>query len=85
MRDPKGTVGEDQLNGGRISKLTPADWNLILPYLRENERLFGIPVEDFLLKVDGVKRAPEDVYRKIEAMPMVTLSGKTAVQDVGGD
>ena len=85
VRDPKGTVGEDQLNGGRISKLTPADWNLILPYLRENERLFGIPVEDFLLKVDGVRRPPEDVYRKIEAMPMVTLSGKTAVQDVGGD
>jgi hypothetical protein len=37
--------------------------------------LFGIPVEDFLLKVDGVTKAPEEIYRKIEAAPTVTLAG----------
>lgn len=75
IRDPRLLVGEDQLNGGRISRLSKADWDLILPHLRENERLFGIPVEDFLLKVDGARKPPEEVYRKIEAVPLVTLAG----------
>ncbi len=75
IRDPEKQVGEDQLNGGRISRLTDADWKLIYPYLKENERLFGIPVEGFLLKVDGISKPPEDVYRKIEAAPTVTLAG----------
>jgi glutamate synthase domain-containing protein 1/glutamate synthase domain-containing protein 3 len=83
IRDPKRLVGEDQLNGGRISRLTAADWKLILPYLKENERLFNIPVEGFLLKVDGVPKPPEEVYRKIEAMPLVTLSGTVQMQEVG--
>ena len=83
VRDPRRLVGEDQLNGGRISKLTPADWELILPYLKENEKLFGISVNDYLLKVDGVRKHPEDVYRKIEAVPLITLSGKTQMQDLG--
>ncbi len=83
IRDPRKLVGEDQLNGGRISRLTDADWNLILPHLKENEKLFGISVDKFLLKVDGVKKCPEDVYRKIEAVPMITLSGKTQMQDLG--
>lgn len=83
VRDPKKLVGEDQLNGGRISRLTAADWKLILPHLRENERLFNIPLEGFLLKVDGVTKPPEEVYRKIEAIPLVTLSGTVQMQDVG--
>jgi glutamate synthase domain-containing protein 1/glutamate synthase domain-containing protein 3 len=83
IRDPGRQVGEDQLNGGRISRLTEADWKLILPHLKENERLFGISVEDFLLKVDGVSRPPEEVYRKIEAVPLVTLAGTTQLQDTG--
>ena len=83
VRDPRMQVGEDQLNGGRISKLAKADWELLLPYLKENERLFGISVEDFLLKVDGVRKPPEEVYRKIEAVPLITLSGKTRMQDIG--
>ena len=83
VRDPKKLVGEDQLNGGRIHRLTKADWELILPQLKENERLFGISVDDILLKVDGVKRSPEEVYRKIEPVPMVTLAGTAQVQDTG--
>jgi len=42
-----------------------ADWKLILPYLRENERLFGVEVERDLLTVDGVLRKPPEVYRKV--------------------
>jgi glutamate synthase domain-containing protein 1 len=83
IRDPRKLVGEDQLNGGRISRLTAADWKLILPYLKENERLFNIPVEGFLLRVDGVAKPPEEVYRKVEAMPLVTLSGTVQMQEVG--
>lgn len=83
VRDPRKLVGEDQLNGGRISRLTQADWNLILPHLKENERLFGISVDGFLLKVDGVTKHPEEVYRKIEAVPLVTLSGTVQMQDTG--
>lgn len=75
VRDPKKLVGEEQLNGGRISRVTRADWDLIHPHLKENEKLFGISVEGFLLKVDGVAKPPEEVYRKIEAVPLVTLAG----------
>jgi len=83
IRDPRKQVSDDQLNGGRISRLTQDDWNVILPYLKENERLFNIPVEDFLLKVDGIRKHPEDVYRKIEAVPLITLAGRKHVQETG--
>ena len=83
IRDPKKLVGEDQLNGGRISRLTKADWKLILPHLKENERLFGISVDGFLLRVDGMTKQPEEVYRKIEAVPMVTLAGTAQMQATG--
>jgi glutamate synthase domain-containing protein 3 len=73
IRDPRRKVGEDQLNGGRIVDLSEKDWQLILPYLNENERLFGITVRD-LLTVDGTLRRPSEVYRKVEAMPLSTLS-----------
>jgi hypothetical protein len=63
--------------------VTAADWSLILPHLMENERLFGISVSDFLLKVDGATRSPEEVYRKIEAVPLVTLAGPVNMQDTG--
>ena len=72
VRDPHRLVGEDQLNGGRFAPLTPADWELILPYLRENERLFGISVEE-LLTVGGIEREPWEVYRKVEAVELAVL------------
>jgi hypothetical protein len=40
------------------------DWVLIDEYLVENERLFGIRIED-LLKVNGDPRTPQEVYKKI--------------------
>ncbi|PKO58666.1 MAG: glutamate synthase, partial [Betaproteobacteria bacterium HGW-Betaproteobacteria-18] len=64
VRDPRRKLVDEQLNGGEYMDLTDADWKLILPYLEENERLFGITIEE-LLTVDGKKRTPAEVYRKI--------------------
>jgi glutamate synthase domain-containing protein 1/glutamate synthase domain-containing protein 3 len=64
LRDPFHKVEEDQLNGGKFTALGQADWALIEPYLRENERLFGVEVEA-LLAVEGKVRPPEQVYRKV--------------------
>jgi glutamate synthase domain-containing protein 1/glutamate synthase domain-containing protein 3 len=74
IRDPYGMVGVDQLNGGELVPFTEADWQLIKPYLEENERLFGIAVERDLLTVDGHLRSPEEVYRKIQPVKTAILS-----------
>jgi glutamate synthase domain-containing protein 1/glutamate synthase domain-containing protein 3 len=78
MRDPYHQVVEEQLNGGEIVRLTAADWNLILPYLQENERLFGISIDQDLLMVEGRQRHPDQVYRKVQA---VKLSVLTQIED----
>ena len=65
VRDPRGMVDEDQLNGGEIVGLEEGDWDLILPYLEENERLFGISIEKDLLMVDGRAMSPFEIYRKV--------------------
>ncbi len=72
LRDPHGLVDEDQLNGGQFAPLSPADWQLIEPYLGENERLFGIALED-LLRVEGQVLPPEKVYRKVEVKSLEVL------------
>jgi glutamate synthase domain-containing protein 1/glutamate synthase domain-containing protein 3 len=74
IRDPHQKVVERQLNGGVFSPLDDKDWRLIRGYLEENERLFGIKVQD-LLKVDGQVRAPQDVYRKVSAVALSVLAG----------
>ena len=74
LRDPYHKVVEGQLNGGVFSPLTDKDWRLIRGYLEENERLFGIRVED-LLTVDGELRTPQDVYRKVSAVKLSVLAG----------
>ena len=73
LRDPRRKVGDDQLNGGEFTQLTPVDWELILPYLLENERLFGISITDDLLTVNGIRRNPTKVYRKISATKLAVL------------
>jgi len=73
IRDPYRKITEDQLNGGAITELTQEDWQLIEPYLKENERLFGIKIDD-LLTVDGVKKSPSEVYIKIKAVPLIALT-----------
>ena len=65
IRDPFKSVDEQQLNGGKIVALEEKDWALILPVLKENERLFGISVEEDLLAVEGEQRNPLEVYRKV--------------------
>ncbi len=73
IRDPKRTLVEDQLNGGKFQELGQEDWNLILPYLEENEKRFGIPICE-LLSVDGVVQSPRDVYRKVRSAPLSVLT-----------
>ena len=75
VRDPHGKLVEEQLNGGEFAEVTDADWNLIEPHLKENEKLFDITIER-LLTVSGKKKSPSEVYRKI--MP---LKAKTAPKD----
>jgi glutamate synthase domain-containing protein 3 len=74
IRDPHQQVVERQLNGGILSALSDKDWQLIHPYLVENERLFGVRVED-LLTVDGEIRTPQEVYRKVGAVKLSILAG----------
>jgi len=80
VRDPDRVLVEEQLNGGAFGELTREDWLLILPYLQENERLFNISVEEDLLTVDGEKKAPEEVYRKITALKVKALAKAMVVE-----
>lgn len=64
IRDPYHKTSKNQLNGGSFVNLTKQDWDIIKPYLQENERLFGIKIND-LLTVNNQIRPPEEVYRKI--------------------
>jgi glutamate synthase domain-containing protein 1/glutamate synthase domain-containing protein 3 len=64
VRDPKHTLVEQQLNGGQFAKLTDEDWDLILPYLEENQKLLGVTIEQ-LLTVDDERREPAEVYCKV--------------------
>jgi glutamate synthase domain-containing protein 1/glutamate synthase domain-containing protein 3 len=73
VRDPSRSVGEDQLNGGQLALVEAADWDLILPYLQENQKLFGIKTEE-LLRVDGQLANPSRVYRKVESIPLKALA-----------
>jgi hypothetical protein len=73
IRDPHRTLIEEQLNGGMFEELSDEDWNLIHPYLLENEKYFGIKVDD-LLTVDGITRTSREVYRKVQAVPLSFLT-----------
>lgn len=84
IRDPHRLVVEEQLNGGEFVDLAPADWNLILPYLQENENLFGISIENDLLTVNGEKKAYSSVYRKVQpAKPHSTAKAAVASEEWG--
>ncbi len=74
IRDPHHKLVEEQLNGGEFSILTAEDWAIISPYLEENERLFGISIEEELLVVNGDnKKSPQEVYRKVRPMKAPVL------------
>jgi glutamate synthase domain-containing protein 1 len=76
IRDPRQQVVWQQLNGCGFYRMADEDWELILPYLRENERLFGIKVED-LLTVDGRLLKPSEVYRKVAPVKIAALGKKS--------
>jgi len=84
VRDPDNKCDEQQLNGGHFVQLTDADWELILPYLEENERLFGISVED-LLTVDGRRCEPTEVYRKVTPSKSAISEAVADTDDVATD
>src|SRR5207245_10733969 len=70
IRDPYRKVSSEQLNGGQLADFTVKDWELIRPYLEENEKLFGISVEKDLLSVHDKTLNPSQVYSKIEQTPL---------------
>ncbi|MBT4485381.1 MAG: glutamate synthase, partial [Candidatus Latescibacteria bacterium] len=77
IRDPHKMVVDEQLNGGKFTAFNDEDWELIIPYLEENERLFGITVDD-LLNVDGKTLSPGQVYRKVSPAMIAALASGTA-------
>ena len=82
IRDPKRTLVNQQLNGCVFSPFNEKDWELILPYLKENEKLFNIKIDD-LLTVDGEKLKPSKVYRKV--IPSIIATPTDAKKDVYGE
>jgi glutamate synthase domain-containing protein 1/glutamate synthase domain-containing protein 3 len=82
IRDPHRKLVNQQLNGCIFSPFTEKDWELILPYLQENEILFGININD-LLTVDGKKLKPTRVYRKVA--PSLEGVPSTPEKDVYGE
>jgi glutamate synthase domain-containing protein 3 len=81
VRDPKRTLVEQQLNGGALQRLSNADWPLLVPYLEENECLFGIEVERDLLSVDDELRDPRDVYTKV--VPVANVEAELEMEGMG--
>ncbi|HMK82118.1 MAG TPA: glutamate synthase, partial [Candidatus Bathyarchaeia archaeon] len=73
LRDPFGKVGPDQLNGGHLTTVEKRDLDLLLPYLHENEKYFGIKIND-LLKVRESETDASKVYRKVEAVHLKQLT-----------
>jgi glutamate synthase domain-containing protein 3 len=76
IRDPNQQLVEDQLNGGTFTTLALEDWLVIRPLLEENERLFGVSI-DQLLTVDGQLRRPDEVYRKVSAVKLTVLAAES--------
>jgi glutamate synthase domain-containing protein 1 len=80
VRDPHNLLVEEQLNGGAFGGVSPEDWRIILPFLKENERLFNVSVDNDLLTVDGVKKSPNEVYRKIFPLKVRELAKASVVE-----
>jgi hypothetical protein len=45
-----------------------------MTYLQENERLFGIRIDEDLLTVEARLRAPDQSYRKVQAVKLAVLT-----------
>jgi glutamate synthase domain-containing protein 1/glutamate synthase domain-containing protein 3 len=77
VRDPHRQLIDEQLNGAEFADLTDADWELILPYLQENQTHFGIDIGRDLLTVDRVLKEPAEVYRKVQPARVAALARET--------
>ena len=75
VRDPDQKIIPEQLNGGELAPFTDKDWELIRPYLEENERLFGIAIQEHLLTVAGEVKSPAQVYRTVQPLKRTVLTG----------
>lgn len=75
VRDPDHKIIPEQLNGGELAPFTDKDWELIRPYLEENERLFGIAIKEDLLTVAGEVKTPAQVYRTVQPLKRTVLTG----------
>ena len=75
IRDPYQKIVPEQLNGGELVPFSEQDWELIQPFLQENESLFGISIENHLLTVDGQRRTPSEVYRTVQPAKQTVLAG----------
>ncbi|MBU1055958.1 MAG: glutamate synthase [Proteobacteria bacterium] len=84
IRDPFNNLVNEQLNGGEYVDLSPADWDLIKPYLEENERLFGISVENDLLTVNGERKDYSEVFRKVMAAKLDVLAIESVASEEYG-
>ena len=82
-RDPSALIDEEQLNGGEIVPMEEKDWELVLPYLQENERLFGISVEEDLLTIKGRRRSALEVYRKVRPKEQAATIEKDGLEEWG--
>ena len=77
VRDPHNRLSSSQLNGGEFTQLQEADWEVIEPLLIQNEQHFDIPLER-LLTVNGERRNPYEIYRKIVPVKSKTLHAEAA-------
>jgi glutamate synthase domain-containing protein 1/glutamate synthase domain-containing protein 3 len=73
VRDPHRKLTEDQLNGGEFAPFEEPDWLSISPYLEENQRQFGITIQNLLKG-----RRPAEVYRKIQPKAVRALQAEEA-------
>jgi len=80
LLDPEHKTVEEQLNGGSFVPMTQADWELIRPYLEENEKLFNVRIMD-LLTYRGRKYKPLQAFRKVGAVKLAILAGAVAGDD----
>jgi glutamate synthase domain-containing protein 1/glutamate synthase domain-containing protein 3 len=82
-RDPLKLIDDEQLNGGEVVHLSEKDWELILPYLEENERLFGISIAKDLLMVNGEEKTPFEVYRKVKPKQAASKDDEDGLEEWG--
>jgi hypothetical protein len=72
--NPHDQLVDEQLNGGELVPLSEADWDMILPYLQDNEKPFHIKIDRDLLTGDGEIHPPAEINRKVQAVKLAILT-----------